>query len=562
MSGHARQSAEGLPQSHWHTWREPYPQATKGVVHHAGLERKRAFSDPVPHRRQHLLSGWLRHSKSMPVNAANAIADDCACPPVAAGSRQSEPATGSTTGNTRDDSGGVHAAIGKPTLVLVHEGCTAPMPANESPVEPERLSLPRLSLSPSAGSMKITLVPRLSHQHTSFPTHHATGSSPHKSTLGHINSHSHPRLTLHIPQKQFHPAEPAIDMATTQPSPPPTKKTSPPRQKRVSFTTSEPEIIPTSSKRRQSSVNQRPSWSNVFLLRDSKVRDDVAARSRSLSPGPSILKEVSAFKSDASDAELKKDEHGNEVSVHKVHISPLYEKNLKRLSRGRPKTSLPIPQAKVSRNASPRAMSPERDLSPTSLSARHASPREDTFEKAASTIQSVVVHPPSPPDSDAEDDDEEAVEDSDEQSPRQSRNSSLDDLDDDIEVETIASKFSKCDIDGSSHAHRHEPRKDSLEECKGSKDDWRTSRKSSNTSRGSNDDWRTSRKSSNASRKSSATSRKDSQESNTTSEKPPTTRRRSSSADQAEMWLRRSSIYGVRSSRAPRVPTRLGSLRA
>lgn len=499
----------------------------------------------------------------MPVNAANANVDDCACPTVAAGSRQSEPATGSTTGNTRGDSGGAHAAIGKPTLVLVHEGCTAPTPASESSVEPGRLSLPRLALSPSAGSMKITLVPRLSHQHTSVPTQHATGSNLHKSTLGHTKSYLHPGPATNISHQQFHLAEsPPIDMATSLPSPPPTKKTSRPRQKRVSFTTSEPEIIPTTSKRRQSSVNQRPSWSNVFLLRDSKPRNDVPARGRSLSPGPSILKEVSAFKSDASDAELKKDENGNEVSVHKVHVSPLYEKNLKRLSRGRPKSSLPIPQAKVSRNASPRAMSPERELSPSSLSARHASPREDTFEKAGVDIHTVVVHPPSPPESDPEDDDEEAVEDSDEQSPRQSRNSSIDDLDDDIEVTNIASKFSKCDIDGSSHAHRHEPRKDSLEERKESKDDWRTSRKSSNASRGSNDDWRTSRKSSNASRKSSNTSRKDSQESNQSSEKPSTTRRRSSSADQAEMWLRRSSIYGVRSSRAPRVPTRLGSLRA
>lgn len=514
----------------------------------------------------------------MPVDEAKGTAtetlEEDTRPTGAAGSRQRAPPRRSTTGIAgsagiaRSDSDGAHAAIGNTSLG--HEGgCTAPAPASESSLmEPERLSLPRLALSPSAGagsgSMKIALVPRLSYQLTPIPTRHATTKNiPHKATLRHARSHSQPKLTIQIPNK--HPpfstpeavtAAPVVDMATS-----PTTKTSRPRQKRVSFTTSEPEIIPQSSKRRQSSVNQRPSWSNVFLLRDPKVRDPAPNRSRSLSPGPSILKEVSAFKSNASDAELKKDEHGNEVSVHKVHVSPLYEKNLKRLSRGR-KAALPIPQAKISRNASPRAMSPDRDLSPTSLSARHASPREDTFDKSATEPQSIVVHPPSPPESDAEESDEDAIDDSDEPSPPDSRTSSLDDIDDEIEVEAVGSRFSKCDIDGSSHAHRHEPRKDSQEELKSPTEDWRTSRKSSNTSRSSNDDWRTSRKSSNASRKSSNSSRKDSQESAKSPEKPPTPRRRSSSADQAEMWLRRSSIYGVRSSRAPRVPTRLGSLRA
>jgi hypothetical protein len=297
-------------------------------------------------------------------------------------------------------------------------------------------------------------------------------------------------------------------------------------------------------------VNQRPSWSNVFLLRDPKVRDDVAARTRSLSPGPSILKEVSAFKSNVSDAELKQDEHGVE---RKVHISPLWEKNLKRLPRGRQKTNaLPIPQAKVSRNASPRTLSPEdaspRDVSPTSMSARYASPREDTFDKAASDHHSVVVHPPSPPESEDEEDeeDENAIEGESDESPDPSRNSSI------AEVEAARNRFGnmKIDIDGSSHAHRHEKRKDSGD-----------SRKDSQDSRKDSQDWRESRKSSYGSRRGSQASRKDSDQSEKSADKRPSPPRRSSSADQAEMWLRRSSIYGVRS-KAPRLPTRLGSLRA
>ncbi|KAJ4350041.1 uncharacterized protein N0V89_008662 [Didymosphaeria variabile] len=333
-------------------------------------------------------------------------------------------------------------------------------------------------------------------------------------------------------------------MATSLAPPPPTQPASlPGQQKRVTFTKEQPEIIPQPSKRRQSSVNQRPSWSSVFLLRDPKVRDPVAARSRSLSPGPSILKEFSAFKSDASDAQLKQDEHGNE---QKVHISPLWEKNLKRLPRGRQakKNALPIPQAKVSRNASSRALSPDdaspRHVSPTSLSARHASPRDDTFDKS----MNVIVHPPSPPESDVEDDDddddEEVIDDSDD-SPRHSRNDSLED------VEAIDNRFGKIDIDGSSHAHRHEKR------------DSTDSRKDSQGSPKDSQDWRESRKSSYGSRRGSQASRKDSKGED--SDRPPPPRRRSSSADQAEMWLRKSSIYGVRS-KAPRLPTRLGTMRA
>lgn len=327
----------------------------------------------------------------------------------------------------------------------------------------------------------------------------------------------------------------------------PTEKTPLSAEKRVTFSKEQPEVIPQPSKRRQSSVNQRPSWSNVFLLRDSKVRDDVAARSRSLSPGPSILKEISAFKSDVTDAELKQDEHGVE---RKVHISPLWEKNLKRLPRGRQKTNaLPIPQAKVSRNASPRALSPEdaspRDVSPTSLSARHASPREDTFDKSASEHHSIVVHPPSPPESE-DDEDEDVIEEESDESPRHSRTSSIE------EVEATHNRFGnmKIDIDGSSHAHRHEKRKDSGD-----------SLKDSQGSRKASQDWRESRKSSYGSRRGSQASRKDSDQSEKDADRPPPPRRRSSSADQAEMWLRKSSIYGVRS-KAPRVPTRLGSLRA
>ncbi|KAF2439501.1 hypothetical protein P171DRAFT_490201 [Karstenula rhodostoma CBS 690.94] len=333
-------------------------------------------------------------------------------------------------------------------------------------------------------------------------------------------------------------------MATSLASP--TKQTPLSTEKRVTFSKEQPEVIPQPSKRRQSSVNQRPSWSNVFLLRDSKVRDDVAARSRSLSPGPSILKEVSAFKSDVTDAELKQDEHGVE---RKVHISPLWEKNLKRLPRGRQKTNaLPIPQAKVSRNASPRPFSPEdaspRHVSPTTMSARHASPRESTFDKSASD-HSIVVHPPSPPES--EDDDEDVIEEESDDSPRHSRNSSIEG------VEATHNRFRnmKIDIDGSSHAHRHEKRKDSGD----------TPRKDSQDSRKDSQDWRESRKSSYGSRRGSQASRKDSDPSDKDTDRPPPPHRRSSSADQAEMWLRRSSIYGVRS-KAPRLPTRLGSLRA
>ncbi|KAF1972779.1 hypothetical protein BU23DRAFT_158395 [Bimuria novae-zelandiae CBS 107.79] len=544
--------------------RVSFPSETKTVVHFEGLDRRRAHSDPIPHLRLRLSSGWLRHITSMPVEAPTVVAKDGTRPTVPAGSRQPEPLRRPLTNNTGGDSDAAHEPIGRPSLV-VRPACTAPNTCSKSSVVPDSLRTNAqtqgtltLKVSPSAGSMQIALAPRFSHQYTSIPTQHATKGIALKSPSRHIKSHSVPRLTINIPQKQNNCEQTVINMATLEPLSPTTRKSSRPREKRVSFTTAEPELIPSApSKRRQSSVNQRPSWSNVFLLRDPKVRDDVAARSRSLSPGPSILKEYSAFKSDASDADLAKDEHGNEQP--RVHVSPLYEKNLKRLSRGRPKTSLPIPQAKVSRNADPRAMSPAPDLSPSSLSARHASPREDSFDKSPSSPHDIVVHPPSPPESDAEsDEDEEAIEDSDEQSPRQSRNSSLDDVaDDDAEVEALDSRFSKCDIDGSSHAHRHEKRKDSHEEPKSPKDDWRTSRKSS-----ANDDWRTSRKSSNAPRKSSTTSsRKDSQESNKASEKPAIQRRRSSSADQAEMWLRRSSIYGVRS-RTPRVPTRLGSLRA
>ncbi|KAL5451768.1 hypothetical protein PMIN06_006154 [Paraphaeosphaeria minitans] len=338
-------------------------------------------------------------------------------------------------------------------------------------------------------------------------------------------------------------------MATSQPSPP-TKRTSLPGEKRVTFSTEQPETIPQSSKRRQSSVNQRPSWSNVFLLRDSKVRDDVAARSRSLSPGPSILKEVSAFQSDVTDAELKQDEHGNE---RKVHISPLWEKNPKRLPRGRQKTNaLPIPQAKVSRNHSARAFSPEdaspRHVSPTRMSARWASPREDAFDKPATSPHSIVVHPPSPPESEDEDEDEDVIEEESDESPspRHSRNSSIE------EVEDTHNRFGnmKIDIDGSSHAHRHEKRKDSED-----------SRKDSQDARKTSQDWRESRQSSYGPRRGSQPSRKDSDQSDKDSDGPPPPRRRSSSADQAEMWLRKSSIYGVRS-KAPRLPTRLGSLRA
>lgn len=340
-------------------------------------------------------------------------------------------------------------------------------------------------------------------------------------------------------------------MATSLPSSS-TKQTSLPAQKRVTFSREEPDIIPQPSKRRQSSVNQRPSWSSVFLLRDSKPRDDVAARTRSLSPGPSILKEVSAFKSDVTDAELKQDENGNE---RKVHISPLWKKDLKS-PRGRQKTTaLPIPQAKVSRNASPRALSPEdaspRDVSPTSLSARHASPREDTFDKALSSPHSIVVHPPSPPESE-DDEDEEAIEEESDESPRHSRNGSVE------EVEATQNRFSnmKIDIDGSSHAHRHEKRKDSEDSRKGSLG----SRKGSQDSRKDSQDWRESRTSSYGNRRGSQASRKDSDQSEKDSDRPAPPRRRSSSADQAEMWLRRSSIYGVRS-KTPRLPTRLGSMR-
>ncbi|KAL1610100.1 hypothetical protein SLS60_001765 [Paraconiothyrium brasiliense] len=360
---------------------------------------------------------------------------------------------------------------------------------------------------------------------------------------------------MNIPQNHTAHGNTVVDMATSLASPPPTRNTSLPGQKRVTFTREQPEIIPQPSKRRQSSVNQRPSWSSVFLLRDSKVRDDVAARSRSLSPGPSILKEFSAFKTDASDAQLKQDEHGNE---QKVHISPLWEKNLKRLPRGRQtkKNALPIPQAKVSRNASTRTLSPEdaspRDVSPATLSARHASPREDTFDKS----MNVVVHPPSPPESDAEDDDdddEEVIDDSDE-SPRHSRNASLEEVEEIEEIEEIDNRFGKIDIDGSSHAHRHEKR-DSMD----SRKDSQSSRKDSQGSGKGSQEWRESRKSSYGSRRGSQASRKDSKGDD--SDRPPPPRRRSSSADQAEMWLRRSSIYGVRS-KAPRLPTRLGTMRA
>lgn len=557
MAGHAEPSPLGLRHSHWHTSRANPPQ-TKSAVHIDVLEHRRAHSDPAAHFRPQQQSA-LRHSSSssssMPVGAAASSANDSgSCPTVpAGGSETCESLSKSSTGNTRGDSDGSRAAIGKPSLVRVVS--TAPRTTCESSEDPGSPGLAQtLPLSPSAGSMQIALKPRLSHQHTPIPTHHATTNIPLKPAVRHTKTPSLPRLSINIPQKHCELAHKVIDMATSLASPPPaTPRTSLPGEKRVTFSNQQPEIIPQPSKRRQSSVNQRPSWSSVFLLRDSKVRDDVAARSRSLSPGPSILKEISAFKSDASDAELKKDEHGNEP---KVHISPLWEKNLKRLPRGRQakKNALPIPQAKVSRNASPRALSPEeaspRDVSPTSLSTRHASPREDTFPKS----MNVVLHPPSPPESEAEEDDEdeEAIDDSDE-SPRHSRNSSIEEVED---VEAIDNRFGKIDIDGSSHAHRHEPRKDSQD----SRKDSASSRKDSQDSRKDSQDWRESRKSSYGHRRSSNASRKDSKGSNEDSDRPAPPRRRSSSADQAEMWLRRSSIYGVRS-KAPRLPTRLGTMR-
>ncbi|KAJ4299413.1 hypothetical protein N0V90_004658 [Kalmusia sp. IMI 367209] len=557
MAGHAEQYRRPQGHSHWHTSRSSYPQRKQTAFDAGSLDHRRAHSDPVPQFRP---GGWLRHTHSAPVDVvatvATVVVDDNGTRPTvtAARRRTSEPPRWSSTaaGNTRDESGAAHAAIGTPWLVL--HPSTAP---EGSSLEPDSLAdVQTPTLSPSAGHTQIALKPRLSHQLTSVPTQHPANSVPHKSVLRHSKSPSLPRLTLDIPPKQSERTGTVIDMATSRESPPPMKKTSlSSREKRVSFSTAAPEIIEAPSKRRTSSVNQRPSWSNVFLLRDPKVRDDPAARSRSLSPGPSILKEFSAFRSDASDAELKQDKHGVE---RKVHIAPLWEKNLKRLPRGRQAkvAPLPIPQAKVSRNANARTMSPEdasptdvRDVSPRSLSSRYASPRDDTFEKSKSENHSIVVHPPSPPESDAEDD-EDAVEDSDaedsveaESPTRHSRNSSLD------EIDAIDNRFSKCDIDAHPHAVRHEKqRHDSQDARKGSQDSRRSSQASRKDSQGS-------RKDSQGSRKDSQGSRKDSDP------KRPTPGRRSSSADAAEKWLRRSSIYGVRS-RTPRVPTRLGSLRA
>lgn len=293
----------------------------------------------------------------------------------------------------------------------------------------------------------------------------------------------------------------------------------------------------------------------MFLLRDPRNRTatDPVARSRSLSPGPSILKEMSAFKSKASDAQLKQDEDGN---VQKVDIMPLWQKEMKQPPRGRKKAALPIPQAKVSRNVNARVKSPEspdfgtqRDVSPRTLSMRHASPREDTFEENA---HSIVVHPPSPPESDV-DDDEDVLEDSDEEdSPDTDSPSRSGSVDDDIE--TIDNRFSKCNIDAHPHAVRHEKR-DSIDSRKDSESSRRSSQASRKDSEGS-------RKDSASSRKDSTSSRKDSDRGRQNSDDPqrPNPARRSSSADAAnEKWLRRSSIYGVRS-RAPRVPTRLGTM--
>jgi len=325
-------------------------------------------------------------------------------------------------------------------------------------------------------------------------------------------------------------------MATSRDSPPspPSKKssvstTSP---KRVSFSVDSPEIIPSPKSRRASSTTQRPSWSSVFLLRESrsKNQEDPVARSRSLSPGPSILKEFSSYASDAPDSELRKDQHGNEP---KVHISPLWEKNLKRLPRGRKKKigPLPIPQAKVSQ-VSRRTMSPE-DASPKAISPlnpRHASPREDSPERCTSmhhSIPSTIVHPPSPPESS---DSEEEDEDYSDISPNGSRNSSVDEdnndddnnnngkeneEEDDEDVELVMNKFRTATIDEPQRLHNQQNQRGRDEAPSAKKE----------------------------------------------LERPGQTRRRSLSVDAAEKWMRKSSIYEIRSTNVPRVPKSLRTMR-